>query len=73
VLDGGPDPPMGREFFWGKRACHCEVKGYSTVICARTVEPIEVPFRLWARMGPVNHVVDGDLGMLRDVAMATNF
>ena len=24
---------------------------------AETAEPIEMPFGLWARMGPVNHVV----------------
>jgi len=33
---------------------HC-VYGHSAVICANTVEPIEMPFGLWARMGPENH------------------
>jgi len=37
------------------------------------VEPIEMPFGLWARMGPRNHVLDGSADLLRDVAMATNF
>ena len=64
---------MGRGNFWGKWASHCKVQGYSTVICAKTVEPIGMPFGLWARMGPRNHVVDGGLEMLSDVAMATNF
>jgi len=37
------------------------------VICAKTAEPIEMPFGLWARMGPRNHVLDGgsDLPMGR--------
>jgi len=43
------------------------------VICAKTVEPIEMPFLLWVRMGSRNHVLDGSPETLRDVAMATNF
>jgi len=43
------------------------------VICAITAEPVEMPFGLWARMGRRNHVLDGGLEMLRDVAMATKF
>ena len=43
----------------GKRANHSKVQGHSAVICAKTVEPIEVTFPLWARMGPRNHVLDG--------------
>ena len=35
-------------------------------------EPIEMSFRLWARIGPENHVLDGGPAVLRDVAMATN-
>jgi len=30
------------------------------VICAKTAEPIEIPFGLWAGMGPRNHVLHGD-------------
>ena len=40
---------------------------------AKTAEPIEMPFGLWARIGPRNHVLDGDPAVLRDVAMTTNF
>jgi len=29
------------------------------VTCAKTAEPIEMPFGLWARMGPGNHMLDG--------------
>jgi len=36
-------------------------------------EPIEMPFGLWARMLPRNHVLDGGSQALRDVVMATNF
>jgi len=57
----------------GKAASHCKVEGHSTVICAKTAEPIEMPFELRARMGPRNHVFDGGPHVLRDVAMATIF
>ena len=40
---------------------------------AKTAEPIEMPFGLWAWMGPRNHVLDGNAEVLRNVAMATNF
>ena len=40
---------------------------------AKTAEPIEMLFGLWARMGPRNHVVDGGPEVLREVAMATSF
>jgi len=36
-------------------------------------EPIEMPFGLWARMGPRNHVLDGGPAVLRDIARETNF
>jgi len=26
---------------------------------AKTAEPIEMPFGLWTRVGPMNHVLDG--------------
>jgi len=32
---------------------------HAAVICAKTAEPIEVPFWLWALMGTTNHVLDG--------------
>jgi len=40
---------------------------------AKTTELIQMPFGLWAQMGPRNHVLAGGPQMLRDVAMATNF
>ena len=39
----------------------------------KTVEPIEMPSGLWARMGPKIHVLDGSPEVLRHVVMATNF
>ena len=41
--------------------------------CAKTAEPIEMPFGLLAWMGPRNRVLDVSPEVLRDVAMATNF
>ena len=43
------------------------------VPCAKTAEPIKMPFGLWARMDRRNHVLVGAAAVLRDVAMATNF
>jgi len=54
VLDGGPDGDFEVE----KRASYCKVQGHSAVICTKTAEPVEMPFGLWARIGPVNHVLD---------------
>jgi len=43
------------------------------VICAKMAELIEMPFGLWAQIGPRNYVSDWRPEVLRDVAMATNF
>ena len=43
------------------------------VICAKAAELMKMPFGLWARMAPRNHVLDGSPEVLRDVAIATNF
>jgi len=41
---------------------------------AKTAEPMEIPFALWAaRMGRRNNVLDRGPEVLRDVAMATIF
>ena len=45
----------------------------TTVVCAKTTEPIGMPFGLWAWMGSGNDVLDGGPEVLRDVAMVTNF
>ena len=43
MLDGDPDFPMGRGNF-GYRGAHCKVQGLSAVSCAKTAEPIDLPF-----------------------------
>jgi len=64
---------MGSSNFEGGKG-HPIVKYRDTLCChANTAEPIKMPFGLWARMGRRNHVLDGGLAVLRDVAMATNF
>ena len=61
MLDGGPDHSRGRGQFWVENvAAHCKVIGHSRVSCAKTAEPIDVPFWLKTRVGQRNHVLDGD-------------
>jgi len=45
-----PISPMGRGKFLEENGhpIDCKVKGYSTVVCAKTAEPIGMPFGLWA-------------------------
>jgi len=59
VLDGGPDPPWEGAILRRGRASHCKVYRQSAVICAKTAEPIEMPFGLRARMGQRNRVLHG--------------
>jgi len=59
VLDGFRIP-MESGNFKGKSAAHCKVMGWSAVSCAKTAEPIEMLFGLWARMGCRNHVLNED-------------
>ena len=40
-------------------AAYCKVQKHFAVICAKTAEPIEMPFGLWAGIGPRNHVLYG--------------
>jgi len=76
---GGPKEPCIR---WGSRspwerailrggngASHCKVYGHSAVICAKTAEPIEMPFGLMVWMDRRNCVLDGG----PEVPRATNF
>jgi len=30
------------------------------VSCAKTAEPIKMPFEIWPRLGPENHELDGE-------------
>ena len=43
------------------------------VSCAKMAELFKMQFGLWARMGSRNHMLDGSLEVLRDIAIATNF
>ena len=52
MLDGGPDPPMGRGKFLGQNGRPI-VKYMDTVICAKTAESMEMPFGLSAGMDPI--------------------
>jgi len=53
VLDGGPHPPENGQF-WG-RGRPIVKYGDTAVICAKTAEPIEMPFGLWTRLGRRKH------------------
>jgi len=53
VLDRGPDIPIGRGNYGGKNPL--SVKGVSAVSCARTAQPIDLPFGSWARVGQKKH------------------
>jgi len=58
IFDGGPYHPWEEAIMGGK--VHPTVKYRDTAVtCAKTAEPIEMPFGLWARIGRRNHVLDG--------------
>jgi len=56
VLDG-VQIPHGKGHFWGEKGHPIVKHRDSTAICAKTTEPIEMPFGLWVRMGPRNHKI----------------
>ena len=39
--------------------CQSVCQSVTVVSPAKTAEPIEMPFGLWTRVGPENHVLDG--------------
>jgi len=49
ILDGCPDPPMGRGNFEGKG--HPGMPDNTATSCAKMAEATEMPFGLWTRMG----------------------
>ena len=64
---------MGRDNFDGEKGrLIVKYRVTNVVICAKTAEPIGMPFGLWARMGRRNCVRWGP-AVLRYVATATNF
>jgi len=46
----GLDPPWERAILVDRRA-HCKVQALSAVRCAKTAERINLPFRMWTRVG----------------------
>jgi len=54
----GSRSPWEGAILWGKGASHCKVWGHSAVTCAKTGEPIQVPFGLWPWNGPRKHELD---------------
>ena len=56
VLHGGQDPPMGSGNSEGGAASHC-IGTLCSYLC-KTAESSEIPFGLWAQMGPRNHLLD---------------
>jgi len=60
-LDGGPDPYGNGQFWVKERGAHCKVglQEFSVVNCAKTAEPIEMPFGILSRMDLRNYVLDG--------------
>jgi len=59
VLDG-VQISMRKDNFEGEGSAPCKVWGPSAVSCAKTAEPIEMPFGVWTRVGRRKHVLDGD-------------
>jgi len=55
----GSYPPWEGAILRMEGAANCKVLGHSAAICAKTIEPIEMLFGLWAWMGQRNHVLDG--------------
>ena len=52
---------QGKGRFWGYLPPHGKVYGENTVSCRETAHPIEMPFGLYTRVGPQNHVLGGGL------------
>jgi len=53
-LDGGPDRPQ-KGAILGERVAHCEVYRLSAMSCTEMAELIDLPFRLWTRVGWRKH------------------
>jgi len=55
---GDPIPQREGAIFGINIAAHCKVMGHSTVSCAKTAEPIEMPFWTKTPVVPRNYVLD---------------
>jgi len=60
VLNEIQTPTCEGAILRGKQANHCKVLRHSAVICAKTAEPVEVPFGLWTPMGRKHYVLHGN-------------
>jgi len=59
VLDGNPILKGKGRGIWRNVAAHFKEEGHSTVSCAKTAEPIEIPFWMKTWVDRRNHVLDG--------------
>jgi len=60
VLDGDRDPPVKTAILRGKEgSAYCKIYGSSAVSCAKTDEPIKMPFGKLSWVSIRNHVLDG--------------
>jgi len=55
VLHGGQHPPWEGAILREEEVAHCNTWGHSAVICAKTAEPIDLPFGLWTRVDQRKH------------------
>ena len=55
----GSRSPNGRGNFEGEGADQDKAHGHYAMNCAKTAAPIKMPFGMWVRIGPRNHVLDG--------------
>jgi len=51
--------PCNEAILRKKGAARCTVYGHSAVRCAKTAEPIKMPYGIWTWLGPRKHVLDG--------------
>jgi len=58
VLDGGTDPHAKGLILMEKNMPR-HARRHSDVNCAKTAEPIEMPFALWIQVGQRKRVLDG--------------
>jgi len=58
VLDRGPDSPWKGTILRGNDTPR-HARRHSDVSCAKTAEPVEMPFWLWIRLGPRKHRLHG--------------
>jgi len=52
---------MGRDNFKGEKGRPVVKYSDSAVSCAKTAEPIKMPFGIWTRVDPRKHVLGGVL------------